>query len=377
MQNTRSGRPAGGACRDCLLGTIRCFNTAPIDGRGSLVVRGDWAPDFVLPRQDGTPIRFYGWAGGRATVLFFFGANDSDETWETLVWFSTALSKQKLSLFALNHCAPATNQGHASHFGISFPILSDAEGSVASSYGADPSKSMVLVVLGPNLRVLDVHPFLSRESSLQKILGAVKGIARPEPAEITMQAPVLLVPEVLEREFCRHLIEVWRTQGNMETGVESSSEGRRGDAVIPGTKHRRDHEVTNGSLLRQLTWRVGRRVMPDIHKAFSFQATRFEGFKIGCYDALTRGFFSAHRDNLSSRTAHRRFALSLNLNDGYEGGHLRFPEYGPYLYRPEAGGAIIFSASLLHEVLEVTKGRRFVLLSFLYGEEQARAPTER
>ena len=112
--------------------------------------------------------------------------------------------------------------------------------------------------------------------------------------------------------------------------------------------------------------------MPEIRKAFSFRATGFEGFKIGCYDASTGGFFKAHRDNLSSTTAHRSFALTLNLNQDYEGGQLRFPEYGPQLYRPNAGAALIFSCSHLHEVLNVTAGRRFVLLSFLLGEPDAR-----
>ena len=116
---------------------------------------------------------------------------------------------------------------------------------------------------------------------------------------------------------------------------------------------------------------VGRRVMPEVRKAFAFRATRFEGFKIGCYDASTGGFFRPHRDNLTSSTAHRVFALTLNLNDGYEGGQLRFPEYGNQLYRPAAGAALIFSCAHLHEVLDVTAGRRFVLLSFLYGEPAA------
>jgi hypothetical protein len=84
------------------------------------------------------------------------------------------------------------------------------------------------------------------------------------------------------------------------------------------------------------------------------------------------GFFSAHRDNLSPTTAHRRFALTLNLNDGYQGGQLRFPEYGPERYRPALGAALVFSCSHLHEVLDVTAGRRFVLLSFLFGEEAPR-----
>ncbi|MGH9334082.1 MAG: 2OG-Fe(II) oxygenase, partial [Vicinamibacteria bacterium] len=73
-------------------------------------------------------------------------------------------------------------------------------------------------------------------------------------------------------------------------------------------------------------------------------------------------------DNLSPATAHRRFALSLNLNEAYEGGELSFPEYGPIRYRPAAGEALLFSCSLLHEVSEVTSGERFALLSFLFGE---------
>ena len=133
-------------------------------------------------------------------------------------------------------------------------------------------------------------------------------------------------------------------------------------------KRRRDHTVADPDLLRELSSTVGRRVMPEIRKAFSFRATRFEGFKIACYDASTGGFFRAHRDNLSPSTAHRVFALTINLNEAYDGGQLRFPEYGNQLYRPAAGAALVFSCDHLHEVLDVTAGRRFALLSFLYGE---------
>ena len=113
--------------------------------------------------------------------------------------------------------------------------------------------------------------------------------------------------------------------------------------------------------------------MPEIQRSFAFKANRFEGFKIVCYDATTNGFFSAHRDNLSPSTAHRRFALSLNLNQDYEGGYIKFPEFGANLYQPEVGEALIFSCSHLHEVTEVTKGRRFALLSFLFSEDGAKS----
>lgn len=231
---------------------------------------------------------------------------------------------------------------------------------------------MTVFVLSSNLRVLSAHPLKETETWADLVATLLDTLPREEAVEVESQAPILFVPDVLDDRYCEQLAAVWRTEGNVETGVERSEEGDRADSIVPETKRRRDHTVTDPELLRDLTSRVGRRVVPAVRKAFSFRATRFEGFKIACYDAAEGGFFRAHRDNLSPATAHRRFALTLNLNEGYEGGHLRFPEYGPHLYRPRKGGAIVFSGSLLHEALDVTRGERFVLLSFLFGEEDAK-----
>ena len=69
--------------------------------------------------------------------------------------------------------------------------------------------------------------------------------------------------------------------------------------------------------------------------------------------------------------------MTLNLNtNGYTGGQLRFPEFGPDLYEPERGGAIVFSSSLLHEATPVTAGRRYVLLGFFFGENESITPIQ-
>src|SRR4029434_3292797 len=115
-------------------------------------------------------------------------------------------------------------------------------------------------------------------------------------------------------------------------------------------KRRHDHVVGDPQRSRELAATIGRRVLPELFKAFAYRASRFEGFKIACYQASDRGFFSAHRDNLSPATAHRRFALTLNLNDAYQGGQLRFPEYGPELYRAAGGGALLLSCFHPHDV---------------------------
>jgi len=180
------------------------------------------------------------------------------------------------------------------------------------------------------------------------------------------------VPDVLDPERCAELIAVWEQEGHSETGVEAATGGGRTELRNMQLKRRRDHVVGDPQRSRELATTIGRRVLPELSKAFAYRASRFEGFKIACYQASDRGFFGAHRDNLSPATAHRRFALTLNLNDGYQGGQLRFPEYGPELYRPAAGAGLVFSCSHLHEVLEVTAGRRFVLLSFLFGDQPPR-----
>jgi predicted 2-oxoglutarate/Fe(II)-dependent dioxygenase YbiX len=84
----------------------------------------------------------------------------------------------------------------------------------------------------------------------------------------------------------------------------------------------------------------------------------------------TGGYFLRHRDNSAPAIAFRQFAVSINLNSGqYDGGHLLFPEYNDYRYRPGLGAALVFSAILLHEATPVLKGARSVLLTFVHNAE--------
>ncbi len=98
-----------------------------------------------------------------------------------------------------------------------------------------------------------------------------------------------------------------------------------------------------------------------------------ERYLIGCYEEESGGHFRPHRDNTTRGTAHRRFAVTINLNAGdYDGGDLCFPEFGARSYNPPTGGAAVFSCSLLHEAKPVTRGRRYAFLPFLYDDEAAR-----
>jgi predicted 2-oxoglutarate/Fe(II)-dependent dioxygenase YbiX len=117
---------------------------------------------------------------------------------------------------------------------------------------------------------------------------------------------------------------------------------------------------------------LARRLTPEIARVFQFEVTRVERYIVACYDAADGGYFKAHRDNETLGTAHRRFAVSINLNaEEFEGGDLTFPEFGPRTYRPPTGGAVVFSWSLQHEATPVTRGRRYAYLPFLYDDAGA------
>lgn len=316
-----------------------------------LIERGQRAPDFALPRGPGTePTRFYGVVGGRPTVVVLT-ARDATVGAEV----STRLTATRHDVDV--HVVTSATDGPDGAF-------RDVDDRVRTAYGAPPDRT-VAVMLDANVRVTGTVEVGDVDAAVAAIDGHTRRASSSHDPAMPHHAPVLLVPDALTSPLREELLERWRTEGSVETGVETVVDGARAEATDVRHKRRRDHTVTDRSLLRRLTQHVGARVFPELHKAFAFDAGGFEGFKIGCYAAEDAGFFRAHRDNLSAGTAHRRFGLSLNLNDEYEGGELCFPEYGGARYRPAAGEALLFSGSHLHEVLPVREGRRFVLLSFV------------
>ncbi|MBT6136119.1 MAG: 2OG-Fe(II) oxygenase [Rhodospirillaceae bacterium] len=181
----------------------------------------------------------------------------------------------------------------------------------------------------------------------------------------TGPAPVLVLPRVFEPDFCRRLISIWDEQ-HEEGRVSATVDGDPKSLLVPDFKKRLDHQIERGSpLYKEISHTLGRKLAGDVEKAFTVDRFRSEAYYVACYDAERGDFFGAHRDNNSPKTANRQFAVSINLNDDFDGGGVNFPEYNDEAYRPETGGAVVFSCSLMHEALSVTRGKRFAFLGFL------------
>jgi len=195
-------------------------------------------------------------------------------------------------------------------------------------------------LLDPLLRVIAVAPV----GELAAMLDLLRRLPDPSlHAGLEAPAPVLVLPRVMEIEFCRRLIAVYEAGGGEESGFMVEQGGRTVGRLDPATKRRRDQEIEDETLRAGLRARVTRRIAPEMRKAFQFNPTRIERYIVACYDGRDGGHFRAHRDNTTPGTAHRRFAVTINLNDDFDGGELWFPEFGTRRYRPPVGGAVVFS----------------------------------
>ena len=250
--------------------------------------------------------------------------------------------------------------------------FADFDGTLRRLYDAEgPDGSVVprWVAIDPSLRVLGWADL----GDGARVFEHLVRMGPPQNhAAVPLHAPVMIVPRILEPQLCRQLIDIYRADGGSVSGVMRERDGKT-IGVVDDFKRRRDTTLTDETLLNTLRLRVQVRLAPEILKAFQFEATRIERYIVACYDARDGGYFRAHRDNTTAATAHRKFAVSINLNaEEFEGGDLRFPEYGPRTYRPPTGGAVVFSCSLLHEATPVTKGTRYAFLPFLFDEVGAR-----
>ena len=208
---------------------------------------------------------------------------------------------------------------------------------------------------------------VSRETLAERALAWFQGWdeAREQGSRLNSGAPVMVLPRVFTPEFCDRLIGLWQ-QEHHEGGLSDANR----NVQDTSKKKTLEHVIQDQELIQTIAQTLHRRIGPELRKAFMYaEPYAFESFIVMSYKPERKDFFGSHRDRYEPNHP-RRFAVSLNLNDGFEGGELCFPEYGPHLYQPTKGGAAVFSCSLLHEALPVRSGQRFVMTAFFNVAQQ-------
>ena len=337
-----------------------------------MLLRGDRVTNFTLSAADGRLLLFYEFAVGRPMLIAA-----CPPKWDA----------ERCAVFA-RAVSAAGARADAQSVVLSSPAVSRDLGADACVTLDDPDVKIrrrlfgdlvtgddgVIVLLDPNLRLLDgwvVTPDEAEQDSIMRGIGMLFAENAGEPSAGDSpqagSAPVLMVPRVLPPDLCAELVATFPKWAPAASPMPTADGA--GLAVDPNRKSRVDAEIGDVELEQEVVASISRRVLPEVQKAFCYRPTRFERLKLVCYRAEENGRFAAHRDNTAPQTAHRRFALTLDLNRGeYSGGELVFPEYGDTRYAPTSGGAVVFSGSHAHAVCPVSQGERYALISFMYDD---------
>jgi predicted 2-oxoglutarate/Fe(II)-dependent dioxygenase YbiX/peroxiredoxin len=344
---------------------------------------GDPAPWFHQS-CGGNPRYSFDSVGGRYVVFCFF-ASASDErakaALETLSANRERFDDVKACFFGVS-----VDPGDQQHARVKDELPGiryfwDFDVRVSKLYGAAPKDAVqgnvairqFFLVLDPMLRVMASFPIDQGDAAFAYL----KGLPNPERhVGYEVQAPILILPRVFEPEFCRRLIDAYEAAGGEESGFMREVGGKTVEVRDSNFKVRRDYFVEDQDTVKQVQARITRRVTPEIAKIYCVNCTRMERYLVGCYAQDEGGHFRPHRDNTTKGTAHRRFAVSINLNDDFDGGELSFPEFGPRSFKAPPGAALIFPGALLHAVSKVTRGKRYAFLPFVYDEAAAKIREE-
>lgn len=338
-------------------------------------VEGDPGPFIVANDQNGAPAYSHAdLVTGRPIVLLFGAVAEGEAARRCLCTFrdrAADFAALETTIFAISGADLDDARRLHAALDLPFTLLMDATGSIGQAYGrasGGAPQPIVAIVLDPAHRIA-------------RILGdgpgggvadfAIAYIRRhfPRRAErLAAHPPVLVRPRALSEDDCRRLIEIWHRPAKEWPAEGFASRGHTADPNDFKVLHRGAYGnmielvLRDASTVRFLDSCLQRRVNPEIRTAFQTSVSRRENYRIVRYDATAGGVVRPHRDNPTKETAHRRFTMTVNLNAGdYEGGALRFREYGEQLYDVERGTAVVWSASLLHEVTPITRGYRFVL----------------
>jgi predicted 2-oxoglutarate/Fe(II)-dependent dioxygenase YbiX/peroxiredoxin len=348
---------------------------------------GDPAPWFKQ-RSFANPDYSFDTAAGRYIVLCYF-ASASDAHAQAALQAVTSMkdifTDEFASFFGVSLDPSDESEERVADSYPGYRFFWDFDGKIGKLYGAlpmegEPDRIEVRrrwLVLDPTLRVMRVIPFREDRGDIAELVEFMGRLPVPSHfAGFQINAPILILPNVFEPEFCRSLIDLYNENGGEESGFMRERDGKTVGVTDHSHKRRKDYHLSDDGLIKQTQQRVLRRIVPEILKVHQYRVTRMERYLVGCYSAEDGGHFNAHRDNTTKGTAHRRFAVSINLIEDFDGGEVGFPEYGAKRYKAPAGGAVVFSCSLLHSVSRVTRGSRYAFLPFLYDDAAAKIREE-
>jgi peroxiredoxin len=335
------------------MGLDRPLRVPQMEGPARLLP-GDRMPNFRLPGPDDVSREFYALMKGRPALLVLAANTGRQDQWDEIKALAAALPDFEaagLDLFIVS------NDGVESLALVSKTIpapavwFADIQGMV--NIGIRGAAKFEMAGLLSFLIDADQRVIALRGPEPGHAAWALATLweqPQPEPLVLSAAAPVLMMPTVLDGRLCGRLLEQ----------LETAGAGAHGAAV------------EEGEFAAEVAQVMLRRIGPEVEKVFDFEDIVLEEVKVRRDAAGPDATVERRHDIVDIVGAERRFTLLLDLDAaGYEGGGFAFPEYGPHVYRPGTGGALIYSGALLAEIRPPVSGRRSLLTAVLRQKPSA------
>ncbi len=152
---------------------------------------GDPAPAFTLPDAEGTPRTLSEFLGKRVVLYFYPKDNTPGCTKEACSFqrATAALAKEHAVVLGVSCDDARSHQRFAKTFHLTFPLLSDRDGSVCTAYGVYQSKSMfgrsywgierTTVIIDERGRIAALFPRVRVLGHTAEVLTALRTLRRP------------------------------------------------------------------------------------------------------------------------------------------------------------------------------------------------------
>ena len=181
----------------------------------------------------------------------------------------------------------------------------------------------------------------------------------------TEDVPGLLSVPFFQPSFCKQTVA--RTRRLNWTVAQIQEEKTGGGERIYTSPKTRSASILNSlhaeEVYQQFDRRINSVVKPLIKQVWQLELTEHSGTQMIRY--RKGGHYVPHAD-AGGDLGERYFTVVCYLNDNFEGGQTSFPSLG-LAVKPKTGHAIVFPARYLHCAEPVTRGEKFILITWVCG----------
>ena len=148
---------------------------------------GDKAPVFSLPDQDGKKVSLKDFAG-KQVVLYFYPKDDTPGCTKEACQFNDnlhAFNKAGVPVLGVSADGAEKHQAFRSKYGLTFPLLTDAEHEVGEAYGAWGEKTLYgkksigvirsTFLIGPDGQIARPWYHVKADGHAAKVLAEIEG----------------------------------------------------------------------------------------------------------------------------------------------------------------------------------------------------------